>query len=314
MPKKPAKKTTKAKAVEGVVVQQIVTIEDQLAHTPDKKDQVLVMKNKFGYDTQDMRTIINTVAKGASIPELQLFLYQAKKLGLDPLTNQIHFVKYGTGDKAKITIQTGIDGFRAKAQRSKLYAGSDDYVFDDNKTQFQMLEDGKNKPRTATVTVYKIIGGQRVAFTATAEWNAYFPKNEKNQFMWNKMPFLMLGKCAEALALRKAFPDDLSGVFIYEEMEQATFTETIDNGNKPRGKGKNKEIAPPEPVDYVKKLNDKLASIKLEVEGEQPEKISLEKRLTFYVPNAVIPTEQAEAQKVYNQLLSALPSNYATFN
>jgi hypothetical protein len=78
----------------------------------------------------------------------------------------------------------------------------------------------RGNPTTATATVYKSVDGMRTAFTATAAWNEYFP-GEAQGFMWKKMPYLMIGKCAEALALRKAFPAELSGVYTNEEMMQA---------------------------------------------------------------------------------------------
>ena len=70
------------------------------------------------------------------------------------------------------------------------------------------------------VTVYRMVSGQRVAFSASARWAEYAPQGSQG-FMWQKMPFLMLGKVAEALALRKAFPLDLSGLYTQEEMAQA---------------------------------------------------------------------------------------------
>lgn len=165
-----------------------------------------------------LKLIIDTVAKGATLPELQLFLYTAKRVGLDPLTKQIHFIKRRNRQpdgtyKEVGTIQTGIDGYRAIAERTGTLAGIDDAVFDD---------ESKQHPNKASVTVYRIVDGQRVGFTASARWSEYAQmKGDRPTSMWAKMPYLMLGKCAEALALRKAFPNDLSGLYTNEEMSQA---------------------------------------------------------------------------------------------
>ena len=76
-------------------------------------------------------------------------------------------------------------------------------------------------PNKATVTVYKMLEGQRLPFTATARWSEYYP-GEKIGFQWRTKPYLMLGKCAESLALRKAFPKLLSGMYSAEEMDKTT--------------------------------------------------------------------------------------------
>jgi len=159
------------------------------------------------YSPDQVDLIKRTVAKGATDNELALFLYQCQRTGLDPLSRQIHFVKRaGQG-----AIQTGIDGYRVIAQRTGEYAGNDDpeYTGSDNA-----------HPDAAKARVWRIVAGHRVSFEATARWSEYYP-GEKQAFMWRKMPFLMLGKCAEALALRKAFPAELSGLYTHEEMAQA---------------------------------------------------------------------------------------------
>lgn len=183
------------------------------------------------FNAEQVDLIKKTVAVGATDTELQMFLYQAERTGLDPLSRQIHFVKR----QGKGTIQTGIDGFRLIADRTGRLAGSEDYLFNDNLSLFEHLKTGE-LPKTATVTVYKMVGGERCPFTSSCAWDQYFP-GEKQGFMWKKMPHLMLGKCAEALALRKAFPADLSGLYIHEEMEQAGKAHT-----HPK-----KEQAPPPP-------------------------------------------------------------------
>lgn len=175
---------------------------------------------------EKIELIKKTVALGATDTELELFLYTAKQTGLDPLTRQIHFVKRKTrmpdGSYAdRMTIQTGIDGYRAIAERTGTLAGIDDAIFDDEKNAW---------PGKASVTVYRMINGVRVGFTASARWSEYAQiYNGKPGAMWAKMPYLMLSKCAEALALRKAFPNDLSGIYTQEEMQQADNTEAPAN-------------------------------------------------------------------------------------
>ena len=137
--------------------------------------------------------------------QLDVFLSAATRYGLNPIANQIYPQVRGKN----MTIMTGIDGFRLVADRSGRYAGNDDPVYDN-----------EDKPQRATVSVYKIVNGERCAFTASARWEQYYP-GDRQGFMWKKMPHLMLGKCAESLALRKAFPAELAGLYTKEEMEQA---------------------------------------------------------------------------------------------
>lgn len=160
---------------------------------------------------EQIELVKRTVAVGATNDELALFLYTAKRTGLDPLTKQIHFVKRaGRG-----TIQTGIDGYRAIAERTGKLAGIEDATYEGERQY-----GGKKAPDKASVKVQKLVEGNIVPFTASARWDEYCP-GPPNDFMWKKMPFLMLAKCAESLALRKAFPNDLSGLYTTEEMDQA---------------------------------------------------------------------------------------------
>lgn len=151
-------------------------------------------------------------APDATDIEFQTFVEIVRRTGLSPEARQIYLT--GRYDKKKnrniYNVQTGIDGYRLVADRTGKYAGNDDPVYDD-----------EGKPRKATVTVFKLIGGVRCPFTASARWDQYYPGDAQG-FMWKKMPHLMLGKCAEALALRKAFPSELSGLYTNEEMEQAS--------------------------------------------------------------------------------------------
>jgi phage recombination protein Bet len=156
--------------------------------------------------TADQLDLIRrTIAKDATPDELKLYLFDCHRQGVHPLDKLIHFTKRS----GKYTPITSIDFMRIRAADTGEMAGSDDPRF----------EDAGGPGFAATVTVYRLTNGQRFAYQATARWSEYKP--EANDFMWRKMPHTMLGKCAEALALRKGFPRQLAGLYAKEEMDQA---------------------------------------------------------------------------------------------
>ncbi len=185
-------------------------------------------KTALAFTRDQVELVKRTVAKGATDDELKIFLYQAERTGLDPLSRQIHFVKRG----GQGTIQTGIDGLRVVADRKGL-AGIDDSVYDP-------VDESEPHPQKATVTVYRLMDSGRCPFTASARWSEYAPDTKAREgFMWRKMPYFMLGKCAEALALRKAFPADLSGIYADEEMDQARNDSVEEPQNPDEAKSRN---------------------------------------------------------------------------
>ena len=180
--------------------------------------------------------IKRTYAKGASDDELKLFITACHGMQLSPFSKQVHLVPRWDSKEGKEVraIQVGIDGLRATAEKTGKYAGNDDPTYEGEEViNYSTKEKAKNDitvPNQATVTVYKIVEGGRYGFTATARWKEYYP-GPKMGFQWHQRPYLMLGKCAESLALRKAFPTLLSGIYTPEEMDRSTGEEK-DTKNK----------------------------------------------------------------------------------
>lgn len=157
--------------------------------------------------TEQTDLIKHTICQGATDAEMKLFFFDCQRRGTHPLDKLIHFTKRD----GKYTPVTSIDFFRLRAHSSGAYAG-------EGATTYDLAEDGL--PDSCTVAVLRLVQGQVCTWRATARWKEYYP-GEKSGFMWRKMPFLMLAKCAEALALRKAFPAELQGLYVKEEMDQA---------------------------------------------------------------------------------------------
>lgn len=181
---------------------------------------------QYNLGQDEIKTLVQSgiIPQGTPEGTIKMFARFCGESNLSPFKKQVHLVKRGE----KFTIQTGIDGYRAIANRTGLYAGSDDYLFDEGIGEYEMIKNARKNPTTAKAVVYRLVGGVRCPFSATAGWKEYSQSyNGKLGNMWEKMPFLMLGKCAEALALRKAFPEELGGLYTDEEMAQATTFEEV---------------------------------------------------------------------------------------
>lgn len=171
---------------------------------------------RIEYNDEQIDLIKKLIAPKATHSELQLFLYQCNRTGLDALSRQIYAIHRNVKENntwvSKMTIQTSIDGFRVIAERSGDYGGQDE-------PKYEYDKDGKLLK--ATVVVYRFRGQNRYsASVGVAYWNEYVP-SAPSDMMWRKMPHIMLAKVAEALALRKAYPQDLSELYTEEEMQQA---------------------------------------------------------------------------------------------
>ena len=200
-----------------------------------------LVTREVDFTPEQIQLVKNTICKGATDDELKYFLYVAKKTGLDPMTRQVYSVARWDSKLGREvrTIQTSIDGFRVIAERSGKYAGQ--------LGPFYCGQDGiwvdcwlkQEPPLAAKVGVIRT--DFRENLWAVAKWESYvqqFFNKKSNQWevgqFWKKFPELMLAKVAEALALRKAFPQDLSGLYTSDEIaeqekEEPVISRTVEN-------------------------------------------------------------------------------------
>ena len=170
-----------------------------------------VMTSEVAVIREQIDAVRKVLAPDLTDQELQLFAMVAHRSHLDPFAKQIYAIKRA----GKLTFQTGIDGFRASAEETGEYRGSDEPEYG------PIIDVSFPHPEWARVTVHRQYPtGDWLHQSATVYWDEYYP-GDAGGHQWRKMPRAMLSKAAEAAAFRRAFPKRFGGVYEATEMAQA---------------------------------------------------------------------------------------------
>lgn len=176
------------------------------------------------FSQEDIVLIRDTVCKGATETEFKLFLNQCKTTGLNPLARQVFAVKRWDSNlrREAMSIQVSIDGFRLIAERTGKYAGQTPPQWCGSDGVWRDVWIETTPPSAARVGVLR--SDFKEPCWGVARFSAYAQTKKEGglTIMWAKMGDVMIAKCAESLALRKAFPQELSGLYTSDEMAQAT--------------------------------------------------------------------------------------------
>lgn len=200
------------------------------------------------WDREQIELIKTQIAPGVTDAELALFGEVCQKTGLDPFSRQVYAIKRS----GKMTIQTSIDGFRVIAERSRDYEGQTPKQWCGPDGVWVDVWLSSDNPAAARVGVWR--KGFREPLYAVATWAEY---SQLSNPIWKKMGPHMLAKCAESLALRAAFPNDLSGLYTSDEMSTAA----VDAEGPVQDPVIDVKSAAPEPTTPLRKAQAAVAAV-----------------------------------------------------
>lgn len=185
--------------------------------------QLTIREDQTEFTPQQMTALESLGVQEAMPAEVAMFFDQCQRTGLSPWARQIYMI--GRWDsrlrRNKYQVQVSIDGLRLVAERTKEYQGqtAPEWCGPDGTWRDVWLE--QQPPAAARVGVWR--ENFREPTYGVARLAGYMPKKRDGapSGLWATMPDVMIAKVAEALALRKAFPMELSGLYTGDEMQQA---------------------------------------------------------------------------------------------
>lgn len=234
--------TTKEHAATPGLDEDLVEAAARAAAEAGAKSLATIEPDQQRFTEQQVAILRQLGIEEATQGDLDLFFHYCRTTGLDPFRRQIYMIGRNTkvsewvdDERAqngrrkvekwvtKYTIQTGIDGYRRNGREAAKRHG-DSLAFEG---PFWCGEDGewrevwpaKTPPTAAKFTVYR--NGE--PFSAVVHYDEFVQTgyNGEPNSMWAKMPRNQTAKCAEAMAFRRAYPDDFSGL-VYEDAAQPT--------------------------------------------------------------------------------------------
>lgn len=199
------------------------------------KNEITTSNNNqlLNYDNlKDIEKHIETYKKYLNIPnatkeDIAFFSQYCQRTQLDPVSRQIYAISYyeKKSGRQRMQVLLSIDGYRIIAQRTGEFEGVETFWCGADGVWKDVWLD-KKYPSASKVVVYKKGGNKGISAVALFEEYANLDSP-----IWKKMPALMIAKCAESLALRKAFPSALSGLYTTEEMSNSEISQVSNNQN-----------------------------------------------------------------------------------
>lgn len=165
-----------------------------------------------------------------------LLFREMQRTGLDPFAKHLYLREdwNAKAERNVYAVASTIAGFEIVAKRQATYEGQTAPQWCDKNGKWFEVWVADAPPVAARIGVY--VRGYREPMWGIARFTEYKP-NGGAGFMWQKMAAHMIAKVAEALAIRKAYPDQLSGVYTDDEMQQADArSEDKGSGEKPPGR------------------------------------------------------------------------------